>query len=328
MTTEQSAVTRFGMIGAGWMGNAIAGDFRLCEGVELVALGSRDLEAGRRFAREHDIASVVTTDELMTRDDIDVIYIATPHHNHHELALQAIAAGKGVLVEKAFTMTEAEAVELVDAATAAGVFLMEAMWMRFNPAIQAVQRLIADGAIGQPRTVLASFGFALPPGDHRLWDPQRGGGSLLDQGVYPLSLAQLLFGEPATVAATGSRLGYDGEDTGVDTELGMLLGYAGGQQAALATSIRSSLPLTASIGGSLGHIEIAEAFWSETTYTVRLLDGSRDIHTEPKEGNGYVPMLRAVHEAISHGWLEHPVSPLSESLVLMRTTDRVRAAIK
>jgi predicted dehydrogenase len=207
------------------------------------------------------------------------------------------------------------------------VFLMEAMWMRFNPAIRAIQRLVAAGAIGVPRTVLASFGFPVPPGDHRLWDAARGGGSLLDQGVYPVTLAQLFLGEPATVAATGSSLGYDGEPVGVDTELGMLFGYEGGQQGVLASSIRAALPLSASISGELGRIDIHEAFWSDTTFTIRRPDGTAEEHTEPREGRGYVPMLRAVREAMVNGWLEHPLSPVRESLVVMRTLDRVRAAL-
>lgn len=312
------------MIGAGWMGDAITPDFALCEGVELVALGSRDLAAGRAFAEPRGIPDVQPVAELLDRDDLDVIYIATPHHNHHELALAAIAAGKNVLVEKAFTVDAAQAREVATAAATAGVFLMEAMWMRFNPAVLAVLDLVRSGAIGEPRTVMASFGFALPYGDHRLWDPARAGGSLLDQGVYPLSLAQLVLGEPATVRSTGSTLGYDGADTGVDSELGMLLGYDSGAQAVLATSIRSMLPLSAAIGGAEGMIELAEAFWSGTTYTLRRQDGTRETVTLPKEGNGYVPMLRAVHEAVSAGWTEHPLNPVSATLALMDTVDRVR----
>jgi predicted dehydrogenase len=327
LMSQRRDLTRFGMIGAGWMGDMIAPDFAQCESVELVALGARDVSTATPWAAERGIHTVVSVDDLLARDDIDVVYIATTHESHTELALRVIEAGKGVLVEKAFTTTLAEAQQIVDAARAAGVFLMEAMWTRFNPGIRAVQRLIAEGAIGDPRTVIASFGFPLPRIDHRLWDPARAGGSLLDQGVYPLTIAQLVFSEPLTVAATGSRLAYGGEVTDVDSELGMLLGYEGGQQAVLATSIRTQLPLSASIGGDAGLIEIGEAFWSDTTYTLRTPDGSRETRTEPKEGNGYVPMLRAVHEALSNGWLEHPLCTLDDSLALMRTVDRVRAAL-
>lgn len=327
LMSQRRDLTRFGMIGAGWMGDKIAPDFAQCESAELVALGARNAETATPWAEERGIHTVVSIDELLARDDIDVVYIATTHESHTELALRVIEAGKGVLVEKAFTTTLAEAQRIVDAARAAGVFLMEAMWTRFNPGIRAVQRLIAEGAIGDPRNVIASFGFPLPRIDHRLWDPARAGGSLLDQGVYPLTIAQLVFGEPLTVAATGSRLAYGGEATDVDSELGMLLGYEGGQQAVLATSIRTQLPLSASIGGDAGLIEIGEAFWSDTTYTLRTPDGSRETRTEPKEGNGYVPMLRAVDEALSNGWLEHPLCTLDDSLALMRTVERVRAAL-
>ncbi len=316
------------MIGAGWMGAAIAGDFTLCDEVHLAALGARDRRAGVDFAEQHDISEVLSVDDLLGRDDLDVIYIATPHNNHRELALAAIDAGLSVLVEKSFTTTEAEAVEVAEAAASAGVFLMEAMWMRFNPAVREILALLDSGAIGEPRTVQASFGFPVPQGNHRLWDPLRAGGSLLDQGVYPLSLAQLVFGEPATVAAVGSTRDYLGDDAGVDTELGMLLGYDGGQQAVLSTSIRAMLPLTAAIGGAEGLIELAEAFWSDTTYTVRRPGGSSEARTVPREGNGYVPMLRAVHEAVASEWREHPLCTVAESVTLMRTTDRVRAALR
>ena len=325
MNTEDNGRTiRFGMIGAGWMGNAIAPDFALCEGVELAALGSRDLDAGRAFAAQRGIPRVETVDDLLHDDDIDVIYIATPHHNHFELGMAAVEAGKHLLVEKAFATSAADAAELVAAARGRGTFLMEAMWMRFNPSVLRVLDLVHSGAIGTPRTLIASFGFPVPSDGGRLWDRNRAGGSLLDQGVYPLSLAQLLFGEPQTVSATGSRQGYDGTDAGVDTELAAVLGYPGGEQAILASSIRSMLPLGASIGGSEGLVELAEAFWSDTTYTLRRPDGSRETVVTDREGNGYVPMLRAVAEAVRAGWIEHPLSPTGATVALMTTVDRVR----
>ena len=116
--------------------------------------------------------------------------------------------------------------------------------MRFNPAVRRVAELLADGAIGEPRHLSASFGFPVGDPAHRLWDPVHGGGSALDQGVYPLTLADLLFGEYETLAATGSRLGPDGAPGVVDSELAMLLGYADGRQAMLATSLRRCSPAT------------------------------------------------------------------------------------
>lgn len=317
---------RVGMIGTGWMGRAIAPDFALTEGVELVAVGARDRERTTAFAAEFGIPRALTTEELLADDDVDLVYVATTHEGHFPLTRAALEQGKPVLVEKAFTLDAAEAQELIGLAHDRGLFLMEAMWMRFNPAIRRIQELVASGAIGEPRTVHASFGVPFPV-QGRLWDPLKAGGSLLDQGVYPMAFAQLVLGDPTTVVATGSRLGYDGTDAGVDTELGMLLGYAGGQQALLSSSIRALLPLTASIGGSEGRIEVEQAFWSTEGFSILRPDQTSEHVAIPKEGNGYVPMLRAVAEAVEAGWTEHPLSSHADTLSVMRTADAVAAQI-
>jgi predicted dehydrogenase len=190
-----------------------------------------------------------------------------------------------------------------------------------------VQELIADGVVGNPRTLLASFGFSLPLGPHRLRDTSLGGGSLLDQGVYPLALADVIFGEPDTVAATGSRIDADGAVLDVDTELGALLGYDGGQQALLATSIRSDLPFTATVGGRGARIELTGAFWGSECVVVHR-GGADPLRIElPHEGRGYVPMLRAVDEALGAGWLEHPLADHASTMRVMRTVDRVAGAL-
>jgi len=318
----------FGMIGTGWMADVIAGDFQLCEGVELLAVAGREPGRTRDFAQLHSIPVACSVTALLARDDVDVVYVATPHHLHHEFGLAAIRAGKAALVEKAFTTGLREAEELVIAARDAGTFLMEAMWMSFNPAIIEAVGLVRAGEIGDPRTVQASFGFPVPPdGGSRLWDPARAGGSLLDQGVYPLALAQLVLGRPDTVSAAGSSLGPDGRDSGVDTEVAVLLGYRTGQQAVLATSIRSMLPLSASICGAGGMIELPEAFWSGTEYAIRHPGEPRRSRSLDREGAGYVPMLRAVCDAVRAGWTEHPRWDHESSLTLMETVERVRAKL-
>lgn len=316
---------RVGMIGTGWMGEAIAADFRLAN-LELAAVAGRDPERTARFAAEHGVPRAVSVDEMLGMD-LDLIYVATTHESHLPLAEAALAAGYPVLVEKAFTLDAVEAERLTTFARDRGLFLMEAMWMRFTPGLQRAQEIIARGDIGEPRTVLASFGFALPPGDHRLRDPGRGGGSLLDQGVYPLALADVVLGAPATVAATGSRTDSDGHDLGVDTELGMLLGYSGGQQAVLATSIRAELPFAGTIGGSEGRIEFQPAFWSAESLVVRRAGRAPETVEIPQEGRGYIPMLRAVDYALEQGWTEHPLSDHASTVRVMRTVDRVREAL-
>ncbi|HEY0815609.1 MAG TPA: Gfo/Idh/MocA family oxidoreductase, partial [Pseudonocardia sp.] len=192
--------TTFAMVGTGWMAAAIAPDFASCGFARLTTVVSRSRDRADAFATKFGVTATATIEELPALD-VDVVYIATPHHNHAELACAALEAGKHVLLEKAFTMDAAEARHVAQTALAHDRFLMEAMWMRFNPAIRRAHELLLAGSIGEPRTLQASFGRAVPyDRSHRLWDPARGGGSVLDQGVYPITLADLVFGPPATVA--------------------------------------------------------------------------------------------------------------------------------
>lgn len=313
------------MIGTGWMGQAIAADFALAN-LELAAVAGRDAGRTARFATDRGIPHAVSVDDMLSME-LDLVYIATTHESHLALAEAALSAGYPVLLEKAFTLDAHEAERLTALARDRGLFLMEGMWMRFSPGLRRAQELIAHGAIGDPRTVLASFGVALPFGDNRLRDPARGGGSLLDQGVYPLALADVVLGEPDTVAATGSHTDADGLALDVDTEVATLLGYAGGQQAALATSIRANLTSGATIGGYGGRIEFDAAFWNTEAIVLHSTGREPERIVIPHEGRGYVPMLRAVDEALEAGWTEHPLSDHAATLRVMRTVDRVREAL-
>ena len=316
---------RVGMIGTGSMAKGMAGDFALA-GLDLVAVAGRNRERTRRFADEYGVAAALSVDELLQRD-LDLVYIATTHDSHLELAEAAMRAGHAVLVEKAFTVNAGEAEQLVATARSTGRFLMEAMWMRFTPALRTVQQMIADGTIGDPRTIMATFGFSLPFGPHRLRDPAVGGGSLLDQGVYPLALADVILGEPVMLSATRSRADADGAGLDVDTELAVLLGYDRGQQALLATSIRSTLPTSATIAGRDARIELVGPFWGSQRVVVHRGSGDPQQFDIPREGRGYVPMLRAVREALNSGWLEHPLADHASTLRVMRAVDRVAAAL-
>lgn len=322
---------RVGIIGTGWMADMIVPDFRRLDAFELVSVAGRNAERTRAFADERGIPHADTVDALLERDDLDLVYVATTHDSHFDLARRALERDLPVLLEKAFTMDATEAEQLVGLARERGVFLMEAMWMRFNPAIRRVAELLAEGAIGEPRHLSATFGFPVVDPAHRLWDAVHGGGSALDQGVYPLALADLLFGEYASLAATGSRLGPDGGPTTVDAELAILLGYADGRQATLATSLRSLLPCDASIGGTAGRIRILPAFWATEGFVLERPVHGTELEREevilPKAGNGYVPMLEAVAESLRDGRIEHELSSHAATLRVMRAVDAVLAAV-
>jgi predicted dehydrogenase len=176
---------RWGVIGPGEIAGSVLPDFAHVPGASAVAVASRSADRARSFAERFAIPRAYGSyAEIIADDEVDVLYVATPHPQHHEIALAGIAAGKALLVEKSFTATVAGAEEIVAAARDRGVFVMEAMWTRFQPAIVAARRLVDEGAIGEVRQVQADLGVGRPyDPQHRLFDPAQGGGAMLDLGV-------------------------------------------------------------------------------------------------------------------------------------------------
>ena len=190
-------------------------------------------------------------ERLLANDAVDVVYVATPHAHHHEIALAALNAGKHVLCEKALTVNAREASELVSLARAKGLFLMEAMWSRFLPGMQRAFEIAASGEIGEVKWVGADLGFPAPYSPtSRLWAPKDGGGALLDLTVYPLLWALGTLGFPQTVSATGWL-----NDDGVDAQNALTLGYHHGAQAQLTSSLLAHGPRTATVAGSHGFLQ-------------------------------------------------------------------------
>ena len=196
---------RWGFLGPGRIAATVAADLALLEDATPLAVAGRDLGRAREFAAANGFERAYGSyAEMLADPDVDAVYVATPHAQHHAVTSTVLAAGKPVLVEKAFTCTLAAATDLVEQARAAGVFVMEAMWTRFVPNVVRLRELIADGAVGEVRQVHADLGLVGPqdPGN-RLWDPAQGGGAMLDLGVYPVSFAQMVLGAPVSPKAGG-----------------------------------------------------------------------------------------------------------------------------
>ena len=247
-----SGTVRWGVLATGGIAATFTADLLAMKdsGAEVVAVASRTggLREGVRRAVRDRAGVRQLGGARRRRRTVDVVYVATPHSAHREAAGLALEAGKHVLCEKAFTLNAREARELVDLARERGLFLMEAMWTYCNPLIRRMTELVRDGAIGEIRTVQADFGFAGAFGaEHRLRDPALGGGALLDLGVYPVSFAQLLLGEPDRVQADALL-----SPEGVDLNTGMLLGWDSGATALLSCSIVGDLPTVASVTGHGG----------------------------------------------------------------------------
>jgi predicted dehydrogenase len=313
---------RWGILGTGGIARTFTSDLLTLSDHAVVAVGSRAADTAEAFAAEYGIARAHPSYQALADDpEVDVVYVATPHSGHAAAALTCIAAGRHVLVEKPFALDAAEATQVVEAARAAGVFCLEAMWTRFNPAIALMRELVEDGAIGEVVSVQADFGFAAaydPKG--RLWAPELGGGALLDLGVYPISLASMLFGEPSTVLATTGKAA-----TGVDANTGILLGHESGAVAVLHCSLRGDTPIRAEITGTRGRIELHPPFFRATELTLHHRDAEPRHEKFTLPGNGYTFQAEEVARRIRTGQTESELMTLDETLSIMRTLDRVRA---
>jgi predicted dehydrogenase len=306
---------RWGIVGPGRIAESVIGDFRHVPAARPVAVGSRSIERSQAFAEKHGLERAYGSyDELINDDDVDALYIATPHPQHLHPALAAIKAGKAVLIEKTFTATVAGAEGIIQTARDHGVFVMEAMWTRFQPAIVAARDLIAEGAIGEVRQVYADLGVDRPydPQD-RLFNPDLGGGAMLDLGVYVVSFAQHFLGNPDRVEVSGSRA-----PTGVDAEAGLLLGYEDGRAATLLISLRHPTPGMARIHGTEGWIEVPPRFHHPKKIVLQRTGAGPEVINCPTSGTGYSHELIEVTECLLDGRTESEIMPLDDTLAVQR----------
>jgi predicted dehydrogenase len=315
--------TRWGILATGTIAAALAEDLARVPDAELVAVGSRTPERARDFAARYGIPRAYGSwADLAADPDVEVVYVATPHSAHHAAARLCLESGKAVLCEKPFTLDLATATDLVQLARERGLFLMEAMWMRCNPAIRRLVDLVASGRIGAVRAVHADFGLAdRLPSTHRLHARELGGGALLDLGVYPVTFAHLFLGEPATVAAWATLT-----PERVDDNTGMLFGYAGGALATLTCSLVTDTPRVAWVSGTEGRVELARGFFRPHSLVLYGNDATETVDV-PYEGLGYVHEILEVHRCLGLGLTESPLVPLADTLAVMRTLDAVREQI-
>jgi len=312
---------RWGILGAGHIAHKFAGDLLMSPDCRLTAVASRSREKADRFAVQFDIPRRHGDYQGLADDpEIDVVYVATPHAFHRDHVLLCLRAGKSVLCEKPFALNRAQAEEMSKTAWKADRFLMEAVWTRFMPHILALQETVRSGAIGEIRTLTADFGFSgagYPDG--RLFSPALGGGALLDVGIYPVTLAFILFGQPQTVQSM-ARIGA----TGVDEQCGMLFGYDNGGMAVLFASIIGQTAQEAVISGTGGRIVVHAPWWRSSQFTVHA-DG-RDPETVqlPMRGNGFVYEIAETARCLREGKRESEILPLSETLAVMSVMDRMR----
>ncbi|MER8186434.1 Gfo/Idh/MocA family oxidoreductase [Kitasatospora sp. NPDC094015] len=322
MTSSERPI-RWGVLATGGIATAFTEDLLTVPGAEPVAVASRSEASARAFAERHRIPRAYGSwAELAADDEVDAVYVAAPHTAHHAAARLLLEAGKAVLCEKPFTLNLAEAEDLVALARARGRFLMEAMWMYLDPTVRRVAELVRDGAIGEVRCLQAEFGIVAPPDPaHRLRDPKAGGGALLDLGVYPVSFAHLLLGEPQEVRAVASLTA-----DGVDESTAVVLRHEGGALSLLGCSIAASTAQHASVQGTRGRIELATDFFHPDGFVLHREGREPERIEAPRApGHGLGPEAAEVGRCLRAGLTESPLVPLDGSLAVMRTLDAVRA---
>jgi predicted dehydrogenase len=309
---------RWGIVGPGRIAENVMGDFGFVPGAEVVAVASRSSDRAHAFAHTHAIDRAYGSyRELIADPDVDVLYIATPHPQHLAIGVAAARAGKHTLVEKAFTATLAGAQTLVEEVRTSHVFAMEAMWTRFQPAIAKARELLAEGAIGEVRSVQVDLGVVreFDPAD-RIFAFDLGGGAMLDLGVYLVSFAQMVFGTPTSVSVRGSL-----EPSGVDAEASLLLGFPGGRTATLMCSLHSPMPGHARVFGSTGRIDVLPRFHHPRSIVLHRHGAEPEQFDRPPIGEGYAHELIEVTESIRAGRTESPIMPLDDTLAVQRVLD-------
>ena len=314
---------KWGILGPGGIARAFAKDLQLLEGHEVAAVGSRTLSNAQEFAKTFGGTAYGSNEELVADPTVDAIYVATPHPSHKENVITALNAGKPVLCEKPFAVNAHEAREMVAAAEKNGVALMEAMWARFLPHYADVREIIASGVLGQILTVQADHGQRLADRNiPRLVEPSLAGGALLDLGIYPVSFAHMILGNPAKITASAVLT-----DKGVDAQTSMIFDYADGAQAILTTTMIEQTPCRAVVAGVNGWLEIDRTFYNPTSMRVVLFDGSVTQYPHTYTGHGLREQAEAFKKLVQSGKNQSEILTWKDTVDIMGTLDAVRSQI-
>jgi predicted dehydrogenase len=323
----------WGILATGHIASVFARDLALLPNeARLVAVGSRSLEKAMAFAADHGIPRAYDSyAELAGDPDVDVVYLASTHHDHFLSAKLCLEAGKSVLVEKPLTTSPADTEDLINLAKHRSLFLMEAMWTRTNPLLRKAVELAASGDLGDIRHVGADFGFAFRGSStHRLLDPALAGGAILDAGVYPVHAVNLFLGEPADLFAVGGHAA-----TGVDSHAAALLSYPASDDRPAATatvvcSLEADLPTSLQVYGSSGRIMINDFFIRPRemlVYRGHHRDVAPEVMVTQWPGGGYTFQAQEVMRCLRTGEVESPMVPWRDSLAVSRTLALWQAAV-
>jgi predicted dehydrogenase len=318
---------RWGVLAPGGIARAFAAAVRDGTASEVVAVGSRSAGRAAAFAAEFGIPRHHGGYEQLAADDeVDAIYVASPHSEHHAHALLALEAGKPVLVEKAFTRNAAEAREVLEAGRRRRLLVAEAMWSRYLPHYDVVRQVVESGMVGDVVSVVADHSQSLHPnGPERLASPELAGGALLDLGVYVVNFADLVLGPPSRVTARAHLT-----NRGVDATTSIVLESTSGAEAVLSTTMLGPGPCTAVVVGTAGRLELDTWFYAPTTMRLYGADGGllEERASGPTDhAHGFAYEAAEFARCLTSGALETQSMPHATTLRVMETMDEVRSQI-
>ena len=313
---------RWGIVGTGRMAHTFCRALALVENAEISAVCSRTMKKAQKFAKEFGIpSSYDNVADMACAEDVDIVYICTPHIDHADSSLAAIAAGKAVLCEKPMALNARQAKAVIDAAKEKNVFFMEAMWTRFIPAMVKAHEWIEEGLIGDVKEVNATFfGKTKYDTSDRVISFEMGGGALLDIGVYNIFLAQwLLGGRPADIRSLSVHC-----ENGIDWQSAAVMKFYNGGTASLTCGFEYS-SIHAEITGTKGVIMIPDFIWASSVYAVKDRKVIREYSDSDSNEKKYGCEIRHVMECLDKGLTESPMYPTWQSFDILDTCDRLRA---
>ena len=311
---------KVGIIGTGWIAEKAAITLNGLDGCEAFAVGSRTLEKAEAFAAKWNIVKAYGSySELIADPDVDLVYVGTPHSHHYDVTCEALLAGKPCLVEKAFMANLRQARQVIDLAHERGVFLAEAIWTRYQPAVGIVRRLIAEGRIGTPHLITATLGYSM--GDKpRIMRPDLCGGALLDLGVYALNFVRM-FTDSDIERIDGTCVK---SATGMDLTNVITIILKDGILANVQSSAQCVGDNIGVIAGTEGNL-IIDNINNPQTITVNGPDRTFvETIRVPQQITGYEYQFMACRDALAEGLLEPSAMPHAETLYIMELMDGLR----
>ena len=311
---------RVGIIGAGWIAEKAAITLKDLNGVTCYAIASRSIEKAQAFADKWNVPHAYGSySELIADKDVDLVYVATPHSHHYDVTREALENDKPCLVEKAFMANYRQAADIVKLSRERKVFLAEAIWTRYQPAVQMVRQLISDGRIGTPRLITATLGYSMG-NKPRIMRPDLCGGALLDLGVYAINFVRMFC--DSHIERMESQCVKS--DTGMDLSNAISFSFENGMLANVQSSACCVGDNIGVIAGTEGNLIIDNI---NNPQRIRINKRDRvfvkDISV-PKQITGYEYEFLACKQALEEGLIESPQMPLEETLYIMKMMDELR----